>query len=167
MKAANAAIAHKSDVGGVILNIRSGAEAAAAAERLKAISATVLVEEMIVDSVAEILVGIIVDPQFGLSLVLGAGGVLTELMHESVSLLPPFTPQAVLAALQQLKVHRLLGGFRGRPAGDIPALVDAILAVTRYAAAEIEQLRELDVNPMIVRPAGHGVVAVDALVRIG
>lgn len=167
MKAADAAIAHKSDVGGVILNIRSGAEAAAAAERLKAISATVLVEEMIVDSVAEILVGIIVDPQFGLSLVLGAGGVLTELMHESVSLLPPFTPQAVLAALQQLKVHRLLGGFRGKPAGDIPALVDAILAVTRYAAAEIEQLRELDVNPMIVRPPGHGVVAVDALVRIG
>lgn len=167
MKAADPAIAHKSDVGGVILNIRSAAEAAAAAARLAPISATVLVEEMIVDAVVEILVGIIVDPQFGLSLVLGAGGVLTELLHESVSLLPPFTPAAVQAALQQLKVHRLLGGYRGKPAGDIPALIDAILAVTRYAAAELGRLRELDVNPMIVRPAGSGVVAVDALIRIG
>lgn len=167
MKAADPALAHKSDVGGVILNIRNAAEAAAAAERLKLLCNVVLVEEMIVDTVAEILVGTIVDPQFGLSLVLGAGGVLTELMQESVSLLPPFTPAAVRAALTRLKVHRLLAGFRGKPAGDIDALVDAILAVTRYAAAEIAQLRELDVNPMIVRPAGHGVVAVDALIRIG
>jgi acetyl-CoA synthetase len=167
MKAADPAIAHKSDVGGVILNIRNSAEAAAAAARLASISGTVLVEEMIVDTVAEILVGTIVDPQFGLSLVLGAGGVLTDLLHESVSLLPPFTPSAVQAALQQLKVHRLLCGYRGKPAGDIPALIDAILAVTRYAAAELGGLRELDVNPMIVRPAGSGVVAVDALIRIG
>jgi acetyl-CoA synthetase len=165
MKAADPAIAHKSDVGGVILNIRSAAEAESAATQLASISGTVLVEEMIVDAVAEILVGTIVDPQFGLSLVLGAGGVLTELLHESVSLLPPFTPAAVQAALQQLKVYRLLGGYRGKPAGDIPALVDAILAVTRYAAAELGRLRELDVNPMIVRPAGRGVVAVDALIR--
>ena len=167
MKAADPAIAHKSDVGGVILNIRNTAEAAAAAAWLAALSGTVLVEEMIVDAVAEILVGIIVDPQFGLALVLGAGGVLTELLHESVSLLPPFTPAAVQAALEQLKVHRLLSGFRGKPAGDIPALIDAILAVTRYAASELGRLTELDVNPMIVRPAGGGVVAVDALIRIG
>ncbi len=167
MKAADPAIAHKSDVGGVILNIRNAGEAAAAATRLAPIGATVLVEAMIVDAVAEILVGIIVDPQFGLSLVLGAGGVLTELLHESVSLLPPFTPAAVQAALQQLKVYRLLGGYRGKPAGDIPALIDAILAVTGYAAAELGRLKELDVNPMIVRPAGRGVVAVDALIRIG
>lgn len=167
MKAADPAIAHKSDVGGVILNIRDSKEAAAAAARLATISGTVLVEEMIVDAVAEILVGTIVDPQFGLSLVLGAGGVLTELLNESVSLLPPFTPAAVQAALRQLKVHRLLSGFRGKPAGDVPALIDAILAVTRYASAELGRLRELDVNPMIVRPIGRGVVAVDALIRIG
>ena len=166
MKAADPAIAHKSDVGGVILNIRSAAEAAAAAQRLESISNTVLVEEMVIDSVAEILVGVIIDPQFGLALVLGAGGVLTELLHESVSLLPPFTPAAVRAGLAQLKVQRLLDGFRGKPAGDIPALVDAILGVTRYAEAQRDRLVELDVNPMIVRPAGSGVVAVDALVRI-
>jgi len=59
-----------------------------------------------------------------------------------------------------------LNGFRGKPAGDMAALVDAILAVTRYAATRVESLVELDVNPIIVRPQGRGVVAVDALVRL-
>jgi acetyl-CoA synthetase len=167
MKAADAAIAHKSDVGGVILNIRSAAEAADAARRLRSLAGTVLVEEMILDGVAEILVGALVDPQFGLTLVLGAGGVLTELLHESVSLLPPFTPEAVRAALARLRVWRMLEGFRGKPAGDVAALVDAILAVSRYAEANLGRLAELDVNPIIVRPAGKGVVAVDALIRTG
>jgi acetyl-CoA synthetase len=167
MKAADPALAHKSDVGGVILNIRTAAEAAAAAARLQVLSGSVLVEEMIIDGVAEILVGVIVDPQFGLTLVLGAGGVLTELLRDSVSLLPPFTPTAVRFALGRLRVHHLLEGYRGKPAGDLAALVDAILAVSRYAEANLERLAELDVNPVIVRPAGSGVVAVDALIRIG
>ncbi len=167
MKAADPALAHKSDVGGVILSIRNSAEAAAAAARLRSLAGTVLIEEMIVDGVAEILVGAIVDAQFGLTLVLGAGGVLTELLHESVSLLPPFTIAAVRVALTRLRVWRMLEGFRGKPAGDIAALVDAILAVSRYAEANLGRLAELDVNPVIVRPAGRGVVAVDALIRIG
>ncbi|MDE2250852.1 MAG: acetate--CoA ligase family protein [Gammaproteobacteria bacterium] len=167
MKAADAALAHKSDVGGVILDIRDAAAAAAAAAKLRALSGKVLVEEMVVDGVAEILVGAIVDPQFGLTLVFGAGGVLTELLHESVSLLPPFTAAAVRAALARLRVQRLLAGFRGKPSGDIAALVAAILAVGRYAEANLGRLAELDVNPLIVRPAGRGAVAVDALIRIG
>ena len=122
---------------------------------------------MVTDGVAEILVGVTVDPQFGQVLVLGAGGVMTELLHDSTSLLPPYTPAAVEAALGRLNVAKLLAGFRGKPAGDVPALVEAILAVARYAAAHLDSLAELDVNPIIVRPSGHGVVAVDALVRIG
>jgi acetyl-CoA synthetase len=121
---------------------------------------------MIVDGVAEILVGALIDPQFGLTLLLGAGGVLTELLSDSTSLLPPFTRPAVTTALERLTVSRLLDGFRGKPAGDVPALVDAILAVTRYAEANIDVLSELDVNPIIVRPLGAGVVAVDALIRL-
>ena len=166
MKAAAEAIAHKSDVGGVILNIRNSAEAAAAAMRLAALAGTVLVEEMIVDGVAEILVGAIVDPQFGLTLVVGAGGVLTELLQDTTQLLPPFTRPGIQAALERLRVYRLLQGFRGKPPGDVPALVDAILAVSRYAEVNLDVLAELDVNPIIVRPAGAGVVAVDALIRI-
>jgi acetyl-CoA synthetase len=167
MKAAGAAIAHKSEVGGVIVGIRDAASAAAAAQRLAALGDSVLVEEMIVDGVAEVLVGVIVDPQFGLTLVVGAGGVLTELLHDSVSLLPPFTPAAVRSALERLKMYRLLTGFRGRLAGDVTALVAAIRAIGRYAEDHLGQLAELDVNPVIVRPAGAGVVAVDALIRIG
>ena len=167
IKAVSADLAHKSDVGGVGLNVRTATDAAAAAARLAALSDRVLVEQMVTDGVAEILVGVTVDPQFGQVLVLGAGGVMTELLHDSTSLLPPYTPAAVEAALGRLNVAKLLAGFRGKPAGDVPALVEAILAVARYAAAHLDSLAELDVNPIIVRPSGHGVVAVDALVRIG
>jgi acetyl-CoA synthetase len=166
IKAASADLAHKSDVGGVALNIRTMAEAAATAERLSALSEHVLVEQMVNDGVAEILVGITVDPQFGQVLVLGAGGVLTEYLHDSTTLLPPFTATSIRSALQGLNVMRLLNGFRGKPAGDLDALVEAIHAVTRYAAAQKDSLVELDVNPIIVRPQGRGVVAVDALVRL-
>jgi acetate---CoA ligase (ADP-forming) len=166
IKAVGAALEHKSEVGGVILNVRTPAEAAAAAQRLARLSGTLLVEEMVTDGVAEILVGISVDPQFGQLLVLGAGGVLTELLRDSVNLLPPFTGAAIETALGKLRIARLLRGFRGRAAGDVPALLGAILACTRYAAANLERLAELDLNPIIVRPQGLGAVAVDALIRL-
>jgi acetyl-CoA synthetase len=166
IKASGAALAHKSELGGVVLNVRSVAEAATAAERLAALSPTLLVEEMVSDGVAEVLVGVTVDPQFGQLLTLGAGGVLTELLRDSVSLLPPFTPATITTALARLRVARLLAGYRGRPAGDVAALVQCALACARYAAANLERLSELDLNPVIVRPAGRGAVAVDALVRL-
>ena len=72
----------------------------------------------------------------------------------------------VLAALQSLKVRPLLTGFRGKPAGDVDALVDAVLAVAAYAQAHAAQLVELDVNPLLVLPQGRGVLAVDALIRL-
>jgi acetate---CoA ligase (ADP-forming) len=166
IKAAGATLEHKSDVGGVVLNVSSAAEAAAAVQRLSALSDTLLVEEMIEDAVAEVLVGITLDPQFGQLLVLGAGGVLTELLRDSVTLLPPFTEAAVTQALGQLRMAPLLNGYRGRAGADVPALVATVLAVTRYAAAHLEQLAELDLNPVIVRPRGRGAVAVDALIRL-
>ena len=167
MKASAAALAHKSEVGGVILNIATPAEAAAAAARLGKLSSEVLVDQMIVDGVAEILVGVVVDAHCGLTLVLGSGGVLTELLRDSVSLLPPFSRAAAHEALKRLRAYRLLEGYRGKPAGDVPALLDAIIAISRYAEAQIAVLAELDVNPIIVRPSGAGVVAVDALIRLG
>jgi hypothetical protein len=134
--------------------------------RLAHLSDTLLVEEMVTDGVAEVLVGISVDAQFGQLLVLGAGGVLTELLRDSASLLPPFTAEAITEALARLRIARLLAGFRGKPAGDIPALVAAVLACTRYAADNLARLSELDLNPIIVRPLGKGAVAVDALIRL-
>jgi acyl-CoA synthetase (NDP forming) len=166
MKAASASLEHKSDVGGVVINIRTRAEATATADRLARLSDTLLVEEMVADGVAEVLIGMTVDPQFGQVLVLGAGGVLTELLRDTVSLLPPFTAPAIKSALMRLKVSKLLTGYRGRPPGDIAALVETALACTRYAEANIDTLLELDINPVIVRPAGRGAVAVDALIRL-
>jgi acetyl-CoA synthetase len=166
IKAAGAALEHKSDVGGVVVDVRSAADAAAAAQRLAILSDTILVEEMVRGGVAEILIGVTVDPQFGQILVLGAGGVLTELWRDSVSLLPPFTAATIEAALMRLNVSRLLGGYRGRPAADVAALVSTALACARYAEANLDRLVELDINPVIVRARGQGAVAVDALVRL-
>jgi acyl-CoA synthetase (NDP forming) len=166
IKAASATLEHKSDLGGVALNIRTPAEAGLAATRLARLADSLLVEEMVGDGVAEILVGVSVDAQFGQLLVLGAGGVLTELLRDSVTLLPPFSAASIHAALTRLRSFALLQGYRGKPPGDLEALVQLALDVTRYAAAHLERLAELDINPVIVRPAGRGVVAVDALIRL-
>ena len=166
MKAYGAHLEHKSEVGGVILNLRNEEQVAAAAARLASLSPLVLVEEMITDTVAEVLIGVIVDAQFGQTLVIGAGGILTELLQDSVSLLPPWNRDAIESAIDSLKVSRLLGGFRGKPAGDREALVQACLGVASYAQAHVDSLLEIDVNPLIVRPSGSGAVAVDALIRL-
>ena len=165
IKAAGA-LEHKSDVGGVILNVRTVADAAAAADRLSRISGTLLVEEMVTDAVVEVLIGVTADPQFGALLMLGAGGVLAEVLRDTTLLLPPFTSEAVQSALGRLRIGKLLGGYRGRPPGDLPALVRTVLACGRFAEENVDRLLELDLNPVIVRPAGLGVVAVDALIRL-
>ena len=166
IKAVAAHLEHKSEVGGVVLNVRSAAEAAAAAGRLATLSSSLLVEPMITDGVAEILIGVIVDPQFGQVLVLGAGGILTELLSDSVALLPPWTRESIAAGLNGLAAARLLAGYRGKPPGDVPALIECIAGVARYAEANLATLIEIDVNPVIVRPLGKGVAAVDAMIRL-
>jgi acetyl-CoA synthetase len=166
IKASGAHLEHKTELGGVVLNIRTEADARSAAKQLTKLSDTLLVEEMFTDGVAEILIGVIVDPQFGQVLVLGAGGVFTEVMSDSVSLLPPWTSASIESALQRLTISRLFGGYRGKPAADVPALIDTILGVARYASGNLTRLVEIDVNPVIVRPAGLGAVAVDAMIRL-
>ena len=166
MKASGAHLEHKTDVGGVVLNVRTEADARNAAERLAKLSDTLLVEEMFTDGVAEVLVGVIVDPQFGQVLVLGAGGVFTEIMSDSVSLLPPWTHASIESALRRLTVGKLLGGYRGKPAADVGALIGTILGVARYASDNLAAVIEIDVNPVIVRPAGLGAVAVDTMISL-
>jgi acetyl-CoA synthetase len=166
IKAVAAHLEHKTEAGGVALNLRDATQVGEAALALSRLSATLLVEEMIGDGVAEVLVGLILDPQFGQVLVIGAGGVLTELLADSVTLLPPFSPDAVRAALASLKLAKLLDGFRGKPRGDVDALIEVVSGIARYACAELSTLQEIDVNPVIVRPVGKGAVAVDALIRL-
>jgi acyl-CoA synthetase (NDP forming) len=166
IKASGAHLEHKTEVGGVVLNVRTEADARGAAARLSQLSDTLLVEEMLTDGVAEVLIGVIVDPQFGQVLVLGAGGVFTEIMTDSVSLLPPWTAESIESALRRLTIAKLFNGYRGKPAADMSALINTVLGVTRYAYANLSTVVEIDVNPVIVRPAGLGAVAVDTMIRL-
>ncbi len=173
VKALGPGLAHKTEAGAVALGLATEAEVAAAVAQIGKAVAEIpgaggrfLVERMIEGAVAELIVGIKRDPQFGLALVVGAGGVLVELLGESRTLLLPSSPEAFDAALESLKVARLLAGYRGRPSGDRAAVIEAMAAVAAFAEAHRDTLLELDVNPLLVLPQGAGAVAADALVRL-
>ena len=163
VKIANESIAHKSDVGGVALSLGSADAVAAATARMAALGDRVLVERMVDDAIAELIVGVVRDPQFGLALLLGAGGVLAELVSDTVTLLLPATRADIEHALRRLRVWRLVEGYRGRR-GDGAAVVRAIEAVIAFADAHRDRLEELDINPLRVLPGRA--VAVDALIRL-
>ena len=163
LKVSSEAIAHKTEAGGVVLDLGTPEAVAAAAERLAALAPRVLVERMMKGAVAEIIVGLTGDPQFGVALVIGAGGVLTELLADSATLLLPATRTEIEEALASLKVWRLVTGFRGKH-GDAEAVVRAIEAIEAFALAHEGLVEELDVNPLLVFP--DGAVAVDALIRM-
>jgi acyl-CoA synthetase (NDP forming) len=170
LKALGANFSHKSDLGAVKLNLKTIEEVEEAAREVSESVAksgqnveTFLVESMVHGAVAELIVGVNRDSQFGPALVIGAGGILVELLNDSCSLLLPTDKETVERALDSLMVTRMLKGFRGQKVGDISALVDAILAIADFAEANWDNLLELDVNPLLVLPQGQGVVAADAL----
>jgi acetyl-CoA synthetase len=165
LKAVSSQLAHKSEAGAVQINLQDASQLRAALAQMAHLSTQFLVEQMASRGVVEVIVGVQRDAQFGLSLTLGAGGVLVELLQDACTLLFPVQRSAVQAALASLRIAPLLAGFRGRPAGDVTALVDAIMAVVAYAQANASTLLELDVNPIVVMPQGQGVLAVDALIR--
>ena len=166
LKAVADHLAHKTELGAVRLNLRDAAALADAADALLPLGDSLLVESMIGDAVAELIVGIRRDEHFGLVLLLGSGGVLVELVADSRLIVMPAQESDIRQAIASLKVSRLIGGYRGRPAGDIAALVRTILAVQDFAIAHGDSLLELDINPLMVRPAGKGVVAADVLIRL-
>ncbi len=154
-------IAHKTEHNAVRLNLGSAEAVGAAAGELLQISTEVYVEAM-QSSLAELIVGVTRDPQFGLVLTIGSGGILVELLRDSKTLLLPASRDEITAALNELRSAPLLNGYRGRPAADIEACVDAILAVQDYALSNSDSLRELDVNPLLI--GTDGVFAADALI---
>ena len=158
-------IAHKTEAGGVALNLATPGDVQAAADAMSAITSTVLIEEMITGSVCELIVGVTRDPQFGLALVIGAGGILTELLADSATVLLPASRADIAAALASLKVSHLINGYRGR-SGDLAAALDAIETIARFATDNATTLEELDINPMMVLAPGKGAIAADALVRM-
>jgi acetate---CoA ligase (ADP-forming) len=163
VKVSSAKIAHKTEAGGVALNLKSAEEVAKAAASMQHLSNTLLVESMVTGAVAELIIGVKRDPQFGLALVIGAGGVFTELLKDSTTLLLPTTPAEITRALKRLKVWKLVEGFRGK-SGDQQAVIRAVEAVAAFAQSHAASLDELDVNPLLVLK--DGAVAVDALIRM-
>ncbi len=166
VKAVSAKLAHKTEAGAVRLNLVDPQEVGAAAIAMSGLSDRFLVERMAAGVVAEIIVGVQRDAQFGLALTVGAGGIFVELLKDVATLLLPVSRVDVRQALESLRAWPLLTGYRGRAAGDIEALLDAVMSIAAYAQANAERLRELDVNPLLILARGRGVLAVDALITL-
>ncbi len=159
-------VAHKTERGGVKIGLANGEEVATAIEEMAALEGPYLIEKMVEGAVAEILVGVTRDEQFGPYLMVGAGGILVELMKDSRSILLPVDKERALASLESLQCAPLFAGFRGRPGADLEAAAEAILAIAKLVEDEWQTLVEIDVNPLLLLAEGEGVVAVDALVSL-
>ncbi len=161
LKTAEPAIAHKSDAGGVVLGIRGPAELAAAYADLAArLGPRVLVCET-VPAGTELALGIARDPVLGPLIVIGAGGVLVELLADRAVALPPVDAGTARQMIAELRLARLLAGVRGAPPADLDAVVRSITGLSELAVDLGDELEGLDVNPLICGPSGA--IAVDVL----
>jgi len=159
-------IAHKTEAGGVRLDLDSPQDVVAAVTEISHLSESFLVEKMVVGVVAELIVGVARDQQFGPYLLIGGGGILVELMKDSVSLLLPVDRERVMRALAQLRCAPLFDGFRGRPRAALSEAADAVLAVAKLVEDDPSSLLELDINPLMLRAEGQGAIAADALISV-
>ena len=157
--------AHKTEVGGIRLGLGSAEAVSAAVMAMSDLCESYLIEKMVDGVVAELIVGVASDEQFGPYLLVGGGGILVELMKDSVSLLMPTTRERVLHALGQLKCAPLFNGFRGAPPADLNGAADVILAVASMVENDPSSIVELDINPLMLLAEGQGVVAADALIK--
>jgi acyl-CoA synthetase (NDP forming) len=156
-------IAHKTEHHAVRLKLSCAEEIEQAAGELFALSDQLYLEAM-KPSLAELIVGVTRDQQFGLVLTIGSGGILVELLKDAKTLLIPARRDEIEAAVAGLRSAPLLEGYRGKPPADINATVDAILAIQQYAISHANSLIELDVNPLLIGAQGEGVFAADALI---
>lgn len=163
-------IAHKTDAGGVVLGIPDAAALKIAAQDILQRIATrhpdaringILVQRM-ENGLAEVIVGYKRDPQVGPAVVLGIGGVLAEIYHDFTVRLAPVTPAQAHDMILEVKGLAVIRGYRGLPKGDCAALALAISALSQLAA--MPGILEAEINPLMVKPEGEGVVAVDGLI---
>jgi len=170
LKAQSADLSHKSDAGGVVLNLRDADELRAGWARLYANVAAhdpaltldgALLEGMGERGV-ELIIGAKGDPDWGPVILAGFGGVTAEILQDVRLFTPDLPVDAIVRELHQLKQAVLLRGFRGSPALDVEAVAQIIATLGRVLLAE-PSIREIDLNPVIVYPEGKGAVALDAL----
>ena len=170
LKIAEPPVLHKTDVDGVLLNVPPH-EAAAAYQRLAAQLAAhnITLQAAHVMPMAqpgvEVLAGITTDPVFGPLVAFGSGGVLVELLDDVVFRVLPLTDRDVKTMIQETRAARLLKGYRGAPPADVAALEQLLLKLGALAEA-VPRIAEIDLNPVLVHPAGEGVLLIDARVRL-
>jgi len=172
MKIQSRDIPHKSEVGGVRLNIGTKGEVYLAFEALldnarrhrpEAAIQGVLVSPMARKGV-EIIIGTLVDPTFGPMVMTGLGGITTELFKDVIWRPAPLSASEATAMLAELKAAPLLDGFRGTAKADVAALSELIAQLSQFAALWRDEIAEIELNPVLVHPEGRGVTIVDALV---
>jgi acyl-CoA synthetase (NDP forming) len=169
LKIQSADILHKTEAGGVMLDLRDRAAVLAAADALskaaRAYHAAAridgfLVQEMV--SGVETIVGARTDPLYGPLLLIGAGGILVELAGDAALALLPVTAAEVAGLVDRLKLAKLLAGFRGRPPADRVTLESTALALAQFYLDHRERIEDIEINPLMVRP--RGAIAVDVRV---
>jgi len=173
MKAQAPALGHKSDAGGVILNLKSAEEVREAFTRIHAnvgaYDASIRLDGVLIEKMGrmgvEMIVGAKNDPQWGPVVLAGFGGVTAEILKDVKLFTPDLDEAAVHRALLGLKQAPLLTGWRGSPALDVEALAALIVRVGRIMTGN-PAIREIDLNPVIVHPEGEGVLALDALMLV-
>ncbi len=175
LKIVSADIPHKTEAGGVRLNLSSRRDVADAwSEIMASVLAYapsaridgVSVQEQVVGGL-EMIVGCSRDEQFGSVILFGFGGIFVEVMKDVQMALAPVGRGEAEALIRSLRGFPLLNGARGRPRADVAALVDAVVMLSQLASALGRDLQALDINPLLVLPEGRGVVAADALVVPG
>jgi acyl-CoA synthetase (NDP forming) len=170
VKALSAEIAHKTEVGGVMLDVGDGTALIAAirqiranvAERMRGTRVLRLLVQPMVAGVGEALVGYRVDPHVGPLVMIATGGVMTEIYRDRSLRLAPVDFAMADEMIAEVRGFAMLKGFRGMPKGDLGALADAIVAISQFA--HDPAVAEAEINPLIV--CEDGVVAVDALVKL-
>jgi acetate---CoA ligase (ADP-forming) len=165
LKTDEPSVAHKSDKGGVVLGLTDAQRVRAAYEDVAARLGPRVAVSATAPAGVEVALGMVVDPQMGPLLLVAAGGVLVELLHDRALAVPPLDRARAHALVDRLRVRPLLDGVRGAPAADVESLVDAVLAVSTLATELGDAVQALDVNPVLCGP--DGAVAVDALVVPG
>ena len=162
LKTAMPGIQHKSDVGGVALNLPDADAVRSAYDTMaSSLGPRCLIAPMAPKGV-EMVFGLVRDPQFGPMVLVGAGGIFVEVLKDSVMALPPFDTAFARSLLDRLQARPMLDGVRGVPAADIDALAETLARFSVLAATLGDRIAELDLNPVIAGP--DGAIAVDALV---
>lgn len=172
MKILSPDIQHKSDIGGVALNVHGAADARAAYDRLIGAAAqhapTARIDGVLIAPMTsggtELILGTLTDPTFGPVVMVGLGGVFAEIFKDTALRLAPVTEEQAIEMLQELKAFALLNGARGRAPADLQAAASAVAALSRFAIRHADDVAEIDINPLLVRDAGQGAVALDALI---